>query len=127
MAKKYFSHFSEEGVARYFDSPYRTFTTEEGTIKKELRPQFKPRMNKEGISVAPKYTLPTVTIAPPVQKPIIPTPTTVEVDQITTADAEDYGRKTKRRGRSPTILTGPRGVAKSMSGYTLGRPSLLGA
>jgi hypothetical protein len=41
-------------------------------------------------------------------------------------DQTGYGidRKTKRRGRSATILTGPRGVEEQTA--TLGRRSLLG-
>ena len=56
-------------------------------------------------------------------------PTEAEVSQVTTAEAtpeEDIllrKRKTKRRGRSPTILTGVTGVT---GGLTLGKPSLLG-
>ena len=56
-------------------------------------------------------------------------PTEAEVSQVTTAEAtpeEDIllrKRRTKRRGRSPTILTGVTGVT---GGLTLGKPSLLG-
>jgi hypothetical protein len=48
-------------------------------------------------------------------------PTTAEVDQATTTDAS--GIKRRRRGRSPTILTGSTGVQE---GATLGTPTLLG-
>ena len=54
-------------------------------------------------------------------KPITPSPTTAEVDQATTTDAT--GIKRRRRGRSPTILTGASGVSE---GATLGTPTLLG-
>ena len=64
-AQRYFSHTSEEGVNRYFDSPYQTRTTEEGTTIRELRNEFKPRLTREGIYAAPKYKLPTKT---PVKK-----------------------------------------------------------
>jgi hypothetical protein len=48
-------------------------------------------------------------------------PTTSEVSQATTTDAT--GIKRRRRGRSPTILTGAAGVQE---GATLGTPTLLG-
>jgi hypothetical protein len=48
-------------------------------------------------------------------------PTTAEVSQATTTDAA--GIKRRRRGRSPTILTGAAGVQE---GATLGTPTLLG-
>jgi hypothetical protein len=71
-------------------------------------------------------------------KPTLISPTTAEVSQATatTAEApittpeeiaeteEERKRKTKRRGRSLTILTGSTGVT---SGLTLGKPSLLGS
>jgi len=54
-------------------------------------------------------------------------PTTAEVSQSSTADAEDplllRKRKTLARGRSLTIQTGPSGTTGSL---TLGKPSLLG-
>jgi len=48
-------------------------------------------------------------------------PTTAEVSQATATDAA--GIKRRRRGRSPTILTGAAGVQE---GATLGSPTLLG-
>ena len=48
-------------------------------------------------------------------------PTTAEVDQASSTDAT--GIKRRRRGRSPTILTGAAGVSE---GATLGTPTLLG-
>ena len=48
-------------------------------------------------------------------------PTTAEVDQASATDAA--GIKRRRRGRSPTILTGAAGVQE---GATLGSPTLLG-
>jgi hypothetical protein len=48
-------------------------------------------------------------------------PTTAEVDQASSTDAA--GIKRRRRGRSPTILTGAAGVQE---GATLGTPTLLG-
>ena len=50
-----------------------------------------------------------------------PSPTTAEVSQATATDAT--GIKRRRRGRSPTILTGAAGVQE---GATLGTPTLLG-
>ena len=48
-------------------------------------------------------------------------PTTAEVSQASATDAS--GIKRRRRGRSPTILTGAAGVQE---GATLGSPTLLG-
>ena len=60
-------------------------------------------------------------IVSPVSEPKTSSPTTAEVDQATTTDAS--GIKRRRRGRSPTILTGASGVSE---GATLGSPTLLG-
>jgi len=67
---------------------------------------------------------------------VVQSPSTAEVSQVTATDVttpevdtpkEDditiRKRKTKARGRSPTILTGVTGVT---GGLTLGKPSLLG-
>ena len=66
--------------------------------------------------------------APVVAKPIATTmaPTTAEVSQSTAMDADGYSSsvKTKRKGRSATILTGPAGVEGDV---TLGKKSLLGS
>jgi|DEB0MinimDraft_10_1074344.scaffolds.fasta_scaffold98038_2 hypothetical protein len=58
------------------------------------------------------------------QPPSPPTssPTSAEISQATAAYIYDT-RKTKRRGRSLTIQTGPTGVEESL---TLGKKSLLG-
>ena len=54
-----------------------------------------------------------------------PTPTAPEVSQATATAMDGYdARKTKARGRSTTVLTGPRGVEDET--LTLGRRSLLG-
>ena len=54
-----------------------------------------------------------------------PTPTAPEVSQATATAMDGYdARKTKARGRSTTILTGPKGVEEQT--LTLGRRSLLG-
>ena len=54
-----------------------------------------------------------------------PTPTAPEVSQATATAMDGYdARKTKARGRSTTILTGPRGIEEETP--TLGRRSLLG-
>jgi hypothetical protein len=65
-----------------------------------------------GMSNAPKYEVKEIKTT---------SPTTAEVDQATTTDAT--GIKRRRRGRSPTILTGSTGVQE---GATLGTPTLLG-
>lgn len=60
-------------------------------------------------------------IVSPVSEPKPASPTTAEVDQASATDAA--GIKRRRRGRSPTILTGASGVQE---GATLGSPTLLG-
>jgi hypothetical protein len=67
---------------------------------------------------------PTPAPAPaPTPAPI--TPTAPEVSQATATSMDGYdSRKTKARGRSTTILTGPKGVEEET--LTLGRRSLLG-
>ena len=61
--------------------------------------------------------------APP--PPPTPAPTAPEVSQATATDMSGYdARKDKARGRSTTIMTGPRGVQDET--VTLGRRSLLG-
>mgnify|MGYP006908242380 CR=1 FL=1 len=69
--------------------------------------------------------------SPPPAPPPAPTPqpvaspTEAEVSQATATSMDGYdSRKTKRRGRSATILTGPAGVQDQTA--TLGRRSLLG-
>ena len=60
----------------------------------------------------------------PAPAPVI-TPTAPEVSQATATDMSGYdARKDKARGRSTTILTGPKGVQDET--VTLGRTSLLG-
>jgi hypothetical protein len=62
---------------------------------------------------------------PPAPPPPAPAPTEAEVSQSTATSMDGYdSRKTKRRGRSATILTGPAGVQDQTT--TLGRRSLLG-
>ena len=53
----------------------------------------------------------------------VSTPTTSEVSQAGATDMDNKGIKRRRRGRSPTILTGAAGVQESA---TLGTPTLLG-
>ena len=61
----------------------------------------------------------------PQPAPPTPTPTAPEVSQATATAMDGYdARKTKARGRSTTILTGPKGVEQETP--TLGRRSLLG-
>ena len=61
----------------------------------------------------------------PTPTPAPVTPTAPEVSQATATAMDGYdSRKTKARGRSTTILTGPKGVEEETP--TLGRRSLLG-
>jgi hypothetical protein len=53
----------------------------------------------------------------------VASPTTAEVSQATSTEMDAKGIKRRRRGRSPTILTGAAGVSE---GATLGTPTLLG-
>ena len=60
----------------------------------------------------------------PAPTPVV-SPTAPEVSQATATSMDGYdSRKTKARGRSTTILTGPKGVEDQT--LTLGRRSLLG-
>ena len=62
----------------------------------------------------------------PPPAPPTPAPTTAEVSQATATSMDGYdSRKTKAKGRSMTIMTGPSGVEDQT--VTLGRKSLLGA
>ena len=56
-------------------------------------------------------------------KKVESSPTTAEVSQASATDMDAKGIKRRRRGRSPTILTGAAGVSE---GATLGTPTLLG-
>ena len=57
--------------------------------------------------------------------PPTPAPTTAEVSQATATSMDGYdSRKSKAKGRSMTIMTGPSGVEDQT--LTLGRRSLLG-
>ena len=61
----------------------------------------------------------------PAPAPVMASPTTAEVSQATTTSMDGYdSRKTKAKGRSMTIMTGPGGVEDQT--LTLGRKSLLG-
>ena len=72
----------------------------------------------------PKPPRPTP-VPTPVAAPT-PSPTTAEVSQATATSMDGYdSMKTKRKGRSATVLTGPRGVEDQT--VTLGRRSLLGS
>ena len=53
----------------------------------------------------------------------VASPTTSEVSQAGATEMDAKGIKRRRRGRSPTILTGAAGVEE---GATLGTPTLLG-
>ena len=62
---------------------------------------------------------------PPAPEPVaaVASPTTTEVSQASATEMDAKGIKRRRRGRSPTILTGAAGVEE---GATLGTPTLLG-
>tara|TARA_R100001369_G_C3190552_1_gene143588 strand:+ start:239 stop:484 length:246 start_codon:yes stop_codon:yes gene_type:complete len=61
----------------------------------------------------------------PAPAPVMASPTRAEVSQATATSMDGYdSRKTKAKGRSMTIMTGPRGVEDET--LTLGRKSLLG-
>ena len=61
----------------------------------------------------------------PPPAPPTPAPTQAEVSQSTATSMDGYdSRKTKRKGRSATILTGAMGVEEQS--LTLGTKSLLG-
>ena len=60
----------------------------------------------------------------PPPTPIITAPTTAEVSQSNATDVTYDARKTKAKGRSMTIMTGPKGIEDET--LTLGRRSLLG-
>ena len=63
-------------------------------------------------------------IPTPAPAPVV-TPTSPEVSQATATAMDGYdARKTKAKGRSTTILTGPKGVEEET--LTLGKKSLLG-
>ena len=59
----------------------------------------------------------------PTPPPAVVAPTVAEVSQASATDMDAKGIKRRRRGRSPTILTGAAGVSE---GATLGTPTLLG-
>ena len=62
---------------------------------------------------------------PPAPAPVMASPTTAEVSQATATSMDGYdSRKTKAKGRSMTIMTGPSGVEDQT--VTLGKSSLLG-
>ena len=61
--------------------------------------------------------------APTPPAPVAVAPTAAEVSQASATEMDAKGIKRRRRGRSPTILTGAAGVEE---GATLGTPTLLG-
>jgi hypothetical protein len=61
--------------------------------------------------------------APTPPAPVAVAPTAAEVSHASATDMDAKGIKRRRRGRSPTILTGASGVQE---GATLGSPTLLG-
>jgi hypothetical protein len=53
-------------------------------------------------------------------------PTEAEVSQSEAANADAAALKVKKRGRSASIMTGPKGVTRTSTDYSLGKKSLLG-
>jgi hypothetical protein len=68
--------------------------------------------------------------SPPPPQPAptpMPSPTQAEVSQSETTNMDggsSYGISVRRKGRSATIITGPKGIQNE--NVTLGKPSLLG-
>jgi hypothetical protein len=88
-------------------------------IKKVISRPKPPPAPKPVAPPAPKP------VAPPVVTPVV-SPTVAEVSQSEAANADSYDlRKTKRKGRSATIMTGPTGVKNE--DLVLGKRSLLGS
>ena len=75
--------------------------------------------------MGPVFSKPSAPPPPPAPEPVaaVASPTTAEVSQASATDMDAKGIKRRRRGRSPTILTGSAGVQE---GATLGTPTLLG-
>ena len=71
----------------------------------------------------PFQSKPSAPAPAPVAAPVAVAPTAAEVSQASATDMDSKGIKRRRRGRSPTILTGAAGVSE---GATLGTPTLLG-
>ena len=69
------------------------------------------------------FSRPSAPTPPPPPPAPVAAPTTAEVSQASATDMDAKGIKRRRRGRSPTILTGAAGVSE---GATLGTPTLLG-
>ena len=70
-----------------------------------------------------KPSAPAPAPTPPPPPPAVVAPTAAEVSQASATEMDAKGIKRRRRGRSPTILTGAAGVSE---GATLGTPTLLG-
>ena len=77
------------------------------------------------MGVSPVRAIARIVKPTPPPAPPTPAPTTAEVSQATATSMDGYdSRKTKAKGRSMTIMTGPSGVEDQT--LTLGRRSLLG-
>ena len=108
--------------------------------KEVLNPNNNIQEKKKTPIVKPKYEGDGGSDGSAVKKPIIKevtetAPTIAEVDQATTdtsptetAETTEANRllKIKKKGRSQSIMTSAKGVTKTSSDYSLGRPSLLG-
>ena len=71
----------------------------------------------------PFQSKPSAPAPAPAPAPVAVAPTAAEVSQASATEMDAKGIKRRRRGRSPTILTGAAGVSE---GATLGTPTLLG-
>ena len=71
----------------------------------------------------PFQSKPSAPAPAPTPPPAVVAPTAAEVSQASATEMDAKGIKRRRRGRSPTILTGAAGVSE---GATLGTPTLLG-
>ena len=122
----------------------KAFIKKKGLTSDDIKMDDSYLSSKEGLAELKKQGYTTISDVTPSEggggnqvvtaptEAIAMSPTEAEVSQSSTAQAtpeEDIilrKRKTKARGRSPTIMTGVTGVASTTGGLTLGKKSLLG-
>ena len=100
-----------------------------GTAKDARRTSRRNEPERQGgNNVVVQPSPPPAPVAPaPIPVPVPVTPTVAEVSQSSATAMDGYdSRKTKRKGRSATIMTSSRGVQREDT-LTLGKPSLLGS
>jgi len=78
---------------------------------------------KQAVSIMKGFSDSQNSASTPAPVAAVASPTTSEVSQAGATEMDNKGIKRRRRGRSPTILTGASGVQE---GATLGSPTLLG-